>query len=115
MMNVRALWIVAAAVVVAAAVRAQSPALRFHHIHLRVADPAAAMNKYVRANGCTSVVLQGIGVGVRCGRAYLLFERNDEPGVVGVVLGQAFRPAVRGSVKVTGSGDRAIVSATVAI
>jgi len=79
---------------------AQAPPLHFHHVHLRVADPATAMAKYTRANDCTSVMLQGVGVGVRCGQSYLLFDRNDQPTVGSVA---------RGAVTVSGKGERAAV------
>src|SRR6476646_3386843 len=101
----RALGLAAALAVVIAIPQAQPAALRFHHVHVRVADPAAAMGKYTRANGCTSVVLQGIGVGVRCGQTYLLFDRNSQPpeGTV-----------ARGAIIVSGSGDRATVRVRIA-
>jgi hypothetical protein len=83
----------------------QPAALRFHHVHVRVADPAAAMSKYTRANSCTSVVLQGVGVGVRCGQSYLLFDRDDQPAAGAVA---------RGAVTVNGSGDRATVRVRIA-
>jgi len=104
MFRLRALQVVAAIALVAAASRAQSPALRFHHLHVRVADPTTAMAKYVRANGCISVVVQGVGVGIRCGRSYLLFDRNDRP---------ADGTVAKASIKVSGSGERATITARV--
>jgi hypothetical protein len=76
-----------------------------HHIQLRVSDPAAAMQAYVKANACVEAILQGLGVGVRCGRTYLLFERNTELPAAG---------ATRGRVTVIGRGDAAEVKAVVA-
>jgi hypothetical protein len=49
----------------------------FHHFHFRVGDPAAAMNEgAARLNG-TRVLLRGLGVGVRVGGLYALFDRVD--------------------------------------
>jgi len=73
---------VAAAALVAAAVgasSAQAPAqLRFHHLHVRVEDPAAAMTQAVSRAGGTRVILQGLGVGVRIGDQYVLFDRAED-------------------------------------
>lgn len=49
--------------------------LRFHHLHLRIDDPAAAMNDVARRTGGSRVLLQGLGVGVRIGEQYVLFDR----------------------------------------
>jgi hypothetical protein len=56
--------------------------LRFHHVHLRVEDPAAAMTDAVSRAGGTRVILQGLGVGVRLDDQYVLFDRI-EGGVEG--------------------------------
>jgi hypothetical protein len=88
----------------------QPPPLVFHHVHVRVEDPAAAMQRYVRANGCTEVVLPGLGPGVQCGTVYILFDRTDA----------ASRPssspsARRGWVIVSGRGDNATVRVRLAL
>jgi hypothetical protein len=49
--------------------------VRFHHLHYRVGDPAAAMADVVRKLEGVRVILQGFGVGVRAGREFLLFDR----------------------------------------
>jgi catechol 2,3-dioxygenase-like lactoylglutathione lyase family enzyme len=83
---------------------AAPPAIRFHHIHARVADPAAAMERYTRANGCEGAILPGLGVGVRCGDTHVLFDRRD-------TLPAA--PVARASVSVTGRGPDARVAVRV--
>jgi hypothetical protein len=59
----------------------QTPAaaitLRFHHLHYRVADPGAALGEAADAFEGTRTILQGLGVGVRVGREYILFDRVD--------------------------------------
>jgi hypothetical protein len=50
--------------------------LRFHHLHYRVADPGAALGDTADALGGTRTILQGLGVGVRVGREYVLFDRE---------------------------------------
>jgi hypothetical protein len=93
----------------AIALSGQSPnssAPRLHHVHLRVEDPAAAMDVYAKAHGCNKTIVQGLGVGVRCGTTYVLFDRSTEA--------PAF-PSLRGRVTVTGSGDAAIVRAEIAV
>ena len=51
--------------------------VRLHHLHYTVADPAAAMNRVAVALEGTRVLLQGLGVGVRVGDEYVLFDRAD--------------------------------------
>ena len=55
--------------------------LRFHHLHYRVPDPGAALGEAADAFKGTRTILQGLGVGVRVGRQYVLFEqiRNVRP------------------------------------
>jgi hypothetical protein len=50
-------------------------ALRFHHIHYRVADPGAALGEAAAQLGGTRVIAPGLGVGVRIGREYVLLDR----------------------------------------
>jgi hypothetical protein len=52
------------------------PALRFHHLHYRVGDPAAAMSHAADELHGSRVLLRGIGVGVRIGSEYVLFDRD---------------------------------------
>ncbi len=80
------------------------PLPRFHHAHLRVTDPAVEMDRYARANGCEKLILQSLGVGVRCAGAYLLFDRNDTP------IERKVTPA---RASVTGSGDDARIEVQV--
>jgi hypothetical protein len=92
---------------IAAARPPQSPPSPvFHHVHLRVADPAAAMGRFVREHRCEEVIVSRLGPGVRCGASYILFERQDEP--------PAAAPA-RGWVSVSGKGDRARVRVRIAV
>jgi hypothetical protein len=64
-----------------ATLSAQTPAapvtLRFHHLHYRVADPGAALGDAADAFKGTRIILQGLGVGVRVGREYVLFDRFE--------------------------------------
>ncbi len=69
------------------AVVAQRPApapiaLRFHHLHYRVADPGAALAPVAEQFKGTRVLLQGLGVGVRVGQEYVLFDREDDNRLV---------------------------------
>ena len=75
-----------------------SQGLTFHHVHLRAPDPAAEMERLARAHGCEKTIVPGVGVGVRCGNAYVLLERDDRPADV---------PPMRGIVTVTGRGSGA--------
>ena len=54
-----------------------TPPVRFHHFHFRVAEPAAAMNQAAMTLKGTRVLLRGLGVGVRVGGEYALFDRLD--------------------------------------
>jgi hypothetical protein len=51
--------------------------VRLHHLHYRVADPLAAMKAAAGPGGAEPVILQGIGVGVRNGSEFLLFDRSS--------------------------------------
>jgi hypothetical protein len=62
----------------------QAPIVRFHHIHYRVGDPAAAMNALARKLEGVRVIVPGLGVGVRAGSEYLLFDRLEESDPVEV-------------------------------
>jgi hypothetical protein len=53
-------------------------AVRFHHLHYRVADPGDALGEAATLLGGTRTIAQGLGVGVRVGREYVLFERESE-------------------------------------
>ena len=52
--------------------------VRFHHVHYRVGDPAASMNVAASGLGGTRVILPGLGVGVRTGDEFVLYDRFDE-------------------------------------
>jgi hypothetical protein len=54
--------------------------LRFHHLHYRVADPGAALGDAADAFQGTRTIQQGLGVGVRVGREYVLFDRQSDGG-----------------------------------
>ena len=55
------------------------PSVRFHHFHFRVNEPAAAMNAGMATLEGSRVLLRGLGVGVRVGREYALFDRAEAP------------------------------------
>ena len=57
--------------------RAGDTALRFHHLHYHVANPGAALGDAADRFQGTRTILQGLGVGVRVGREYVLFDRQD--------------------------------------
>jgi hypothetical protein len=50
---------------------------RLHHVHYRVEDPSAAMAALVERVGGTREVVSGLGVGVRIGGIFYLFDRGD--------------------------------------
>ncbi len=54
--------------------------VRFHHLHYRVPDPGAALGDAADAFKGTRTILQGLGVGVRVGRQYVLFDRSETFG-----------------------------------
>src|SRR5437016_3100667 len=71
--------------------------VRLHHLHFRVGDPAAAMQEVAARVGGTRVLLQGLGVGVRTGTHFVLFDRDrGEPGNSrdGAGIDSAYRAAV---------------------
>ncbi len=75
-MRVMAIALLMAGLAWPMAARVQPPArgtLRVHHLHLRAADPLAAMQAYAERFGGTRVVLPDVGAGVRLGNQYLLF------------------------------------------
>ena len=57
--------------------RGSSPVLRFHHWHYRVGDPSAAMRQAAATFQGVRVLLRGLGVGVRIGDEYVLFDRAE--------------------------------------
>src|SRR5687768_15829886 len=57
---------------------ARRPAVRFHHLHYAVADPASAMNEAASKLEGARVIAQGLGVGVRFGEEFVLYERAGE-------------------------------------
>ena len=68
------LWLVLGALMQAAQA---VPDLRFHHVHIAVADPAAAMNDAAARLDGQRLILQGHGPAVRAGGVYLVFDRPD--------------------------------------
>lgn len=56
--------------------------VRFHHLHYRVPDPGAALAPVAEQLKGTRVLLQGLGVGVRVGQEYVLFDREDDSRLV---------------------------------
>lgn len=52
-------------------------AARFHHLHYRVADPGLWLRQAAASLDGTRAIVQGVGVGVRAGREYVLFERDS--------------------------------------
>src|SRR5688500_13272373 len=76
---------------------AAQPAVRFHHVHYRVGDPSAAMTHVAAKVNGPRVMLPGLGVGVRAGTEFLLFDRLDasEPAEVRQpTVPDAYRAAV---------------------
>jgi hypothetical protein len=53
---------------------------RFHHLHYRVEDPGAALAPAVERFNGSRALLPGLGVGVRVGQQYVLFERDAAAG-----------------------------------
>jgi hypothetical protein len=51
------------------------PTVRFHHVHYLVDDPGAALGPAVENLRGTRALLPELGVGVRVGREYVLFDR----------------------------------------
>jgi heavy metal-binding protein len=57
---------------------APPPDLRFHHLHLRVVDPASSSREAAARLNSTRTILQGHGLSVRAGSEYLVFDRAEE-------------------------------------
>ena len=51
--------------------------LRFHHFHYRAGDPSEAIRRAAETFQGMRVLLRGLGVGVRIGDEYVLFDRTD--------------------------------------
>jgi hypothetical protein len=51
--------------------------VRFHHVHYDTPDPSAAMAGAVAKLGGTRAIVQGLGVGVKAGDVFLLFDRGE--------------------------------------
>jgi hypothetical protein len=74
--------------------------LRFDHLHYRVPDPGEALGAAARQLNGTRTILQGVGVGVRAGREYVLFDRGSgqsavPSGSAGLAPADAYRQAAR--------------------
>ena len=78
-MHIRLIAAAAALLMLTATERADSrvPSVRFHHFHFRVGDPAAAMNHGAALLNGSRVLLRSLGVGVRVGGEFVLFDRTD--------------------------------------
>lgn len=78
-MHIRLIAVATALLMPTAAEQAGSrvPPVRFHHLHYRVGEPAAAMNHGAALLNGSRVLLRGLGVGVRVGAEYVLFDRID--------------------------------------
>src|SRR5262245_12707947 len=50
--------------------------LRFHHLHYRVADPGEVLGPAAARLKGSRAIVQGVGVGIRVGREYVLFDRD---------------------------------------
>ena len=75
----------------------QGSLVRFHHVHYRVADPSEAMADAVAKFGGTREVVSGLGVGVRRGDDFLLYDRlsdADPPDLMQRALPNAYEDAV---------------------
>ena len=82
-----------AALVVQPASQASAPlAVRFHHVHYQVEDPSAAMNEAAQKLGGRREVVSGVGVGLRLGDAFLVYDREPDDRDVEVRRGP--HPAV---------------------
>jgi hypothetical protein len=71
--------------------------VRFHHVHYRVADPSEAMNEALAQGGGAKEIVSGLGVGVRRGDDFLLFDRltdEDPPEQVQRTLDRVYEHAV---------------------
>ncbi len=67
----RLLWLV----LIACSAIAQAPEpAQFHHIHLKSANSAAAIDYFVRNHGGVKASLPGVGTGVKLDKSYLLFD-----------------------------------------
>jgi hypothetical protein len=78
--------------------RALGVAVRFHHLHYKVEDPGAALGDAANRLKATRAIVQGVGVGVRIGREYVLFDRAaDATGDASVrtrTAGDAYAEAI---------------------
>lgn len=72
--------------------------VRVHHLHFRVGDPSAAMQAYADRLSGSRVIVQGLGVGVRVGTHYLLFDRDREGAAERATAPGAIESAYRSAV-----------------
>lgn len=75
MVTALALAVAAGARVTSSTIQSAAQSVRFHHLHYTVGDPAAAMSDAATRLEGVRVILQGLGVGVRSGREFVLFDR----------------------------------------
>lgn len=87
----------------------------FHHLHYRVGDPSAAMSAVVPPLQGVRVIVPGLGVGVRAGKEYLLFDRADGEASDGPPAAEAYAVALtwlkRYGMSVGGSAGANILAA----
>ena len=75
----------------------EQQSVRFHHVHYRVGDPSAAMSHVAAKVDGPRVMLPGLGVGVRAGEEFLLFDRldaADPPQITQPTPADGYRAAV---------------------
>ncbi|HET7218900.1 MAG TPA: heavy metal-binding domain-containing protein [Vicinamibacterales bacterium] len=72
--------VLALATVLSGAAQTPPVAIRFHHIHYRTADPGAALGDAAALLTGVRAIAPGLGVGVRVGREYVLFDREETGG-----------------------------------
>jgi hypothetical protein len=94
MVTAVALAVPAGARAASSTTQSAAPSVRFHHLHYTVGDPAAAMSEAATRLEGVRVILQGLGVGVRSGREFVLFDRAvasevprpDRPAAAAIAL-----------------------------
>jgi hypothetical protein len=67
-------------------------AVRFHHVHYQVEDPSASMSEAAQKLGGRREVVSGIGVGLRLGDTFLIYDRDANADDIEGRLGR--HPAV---------------------
>jgi heavy metal-binding protein len=93
------------------------PTVRFHHLHFRSSDPAGSMADVIRAAGGTTIIVPGLGPGVRLDDVYVLFDRSSAtdsrtpvPPAAALASAQQWFEARKIGVRVAGSGERLLAA-----